>query len=263
MCNPRRIKVKATRTLAEAWTAEINRAATARDTVTAEARLVQAIGDLLPPAAKTAFEAALRVDARWAQVDGEYRRAVPGGHITYRPETGELEIRIRLSTAVEEVATHTLIASGEITDEVTAEADSYFYTDGFGGRTREVAFDEATQAAEAAADELAEKRAASLKQAAQDAAKHALSDRADEAEELARLKAEEKLTLRVGEVRPDLDRKAEERLTAVRDEVLTGIFELVARGYSAALQAYAAEHGENLSVTEEDGVIQIEFEVEA
>ena len=48
----------------------------------------------------------------------------------------------------------------------------------------------------------------------------------------------------------------------MQGETLKGVFHLVAVGYSAALQAYAAENGENLQVSEEDGVIQIQFEVE-
>jgi hypothetical protein len=262
VCNPRRIRVKATREIRKAWKAEIEQAATARRDVTAEARLVQSIGDLLPPPAKAAFEAAMRADPRWELIDGEYRRAVPGGHTAYRPDTGELEIVIQLSAAIEEVATHTLVASGEVTDEVTTEAVGTYYTDGFRGRTKKRAATQAKAAAEKAADALADRRGKSLELTAAETAKHELNERAGQAREMARLKAEEKLTLRADEVKQNLDQEAGKRLEAVQQETLAGVFELVARGYSAALQAYAAEHGENLVVTEEDGVIQIQFEME-
>ena len=94
MCNPRRVRVQATRKIAEAWRAEIEQAATARGDVSSKAQLVQSISDLLPPRARLAFEQAMQVSAEWAWTDGEYRRAVPGGYVAYRPDTGELEIVI-------------------------------------------------------------------------------------------------------------------------------------------------------------------------
>lgn len=259
MCNPRRIRVQATRRIAEAWQAEIEQAATAHGDVTSEARLVQSIGDLLPPRARTAFEQAMRSAPDWEQADGEYRRTVPGGHISYRPETGELEIVIRLSVAIEEVATATLVESGEVTDEVTANASSVYY----GNSNAKYARQRAQETADAQVEEMAARRTAALKHQAEEAARHALNERTGEAAEQARRTAEERLTTRAEEMRPDLDQQAGDRLQAVREETLKGIFQLVAAGYSAALQAYAAENGENLQVSEEDGVISIQFEVEA
>src|ERR1051326_4427295 len=115
MCNPRRVRVQAKRKITEAWRAEIEQAWTARGDVNSEARLTQLITDLLPEPARVAFEQAMRVAPDWAWDDGEYRRDVPGGHITYRPDTGELEITIKLSVAIEAVGSATLVASGEVT----------------------------------------------------------------------------------------------------------------------------------------------------
>lgn len=262
MCNPRRVRVQATRKIAEAWRAEIEQAATARGDVSSEARLVQPITELLPPPARLAFEQAMRVSADWDWADGEYRRTVPGGHIAYRPDTGELEIVIRLEVAIEAVGTATLVATGEVTDEVRAEASSRYYTDGYGGRTRSSATKKAQAAVDAKVDELAEKRREALKFQAEEAARHELNQRTDEAAAEARSTAERQLTLQAAELRSDLDQRASQQLEAVQSETLKGIFQLVAAGYSSALQAYAAENGENLEVSEEDGVIQIQFEVE-
>lgn len=262
MCNPRRVRVQATRKIAEAWRAEIEQAATARGDVSSEAQLIQSITDLLPPPARLAFEQAMRVSAEWDWADGEYRRIVPGGHIAYRPDTGELEIVIRLEMAIEAVASATLVASGEVTDEVKVEASSTYYDDGYGGRTRSSATEKAKAAADAKAAELAEQRRETLKFQAEQAARHELNQRTDEAAEEARRTAERQLTLQAAEMRSDLDQRANQQLEAVQSETLKGIFQLVAAGYSAALQAYAAENGENLAVSEEDGVIQIQFEVE-
>jgi hypothetical protein len=260
MCNPRRIRCKAARTIAEAWRAEIQQAATARSDVSSEARLVQPISDLLPPPARRAFEEAMRVSPEWVWTDGEYRRTVPGGHTAYRPDTGELEIVISLSLAIEAVGTATLVAAGEISDEVTAEATDTWYADVRGSKER--ASKRAQASADARADELAGQRKRALKQKAEEAARHELNQRSAEAMEEARRDAERQLTLQDSQLRLDLDAQANQQLETVQSETLKGIFQLVAAGYSAALQAYAAEHGENLQVSEDDGVIEIQFEME-
>jgi hypothetical protein len=262
MCNPRRVRVQATRKIAEAWRAEIERAATAHTDVSSEARLVQLITDLLPPPARTAFEQAMRVAPDWVWTDGEYRKELPGGYTAYRPDTGELEIVVRLTVAIEAVGSATLVASGEVVDEVTAEATGTYYTDNYGGMTQESARAQARRAAEAQADELAERRKEVLKHQAEEAARLELGRRTGEAEAQARVSAERQLTLKAEGLRSDLDERASAELDAVQTETLKGIFQLVAAGYSAALQAYAQEYGENLRVVEDEGVIRIEFEVE-
>ncbi len=262
MCNPRRIRVQATRRIAEAWKAEIEQAATVTGDVTSEARLTQSIADLLPPAALAAFDQAVADNSEWVWQDGKYRRSVPGGETTYQPGTGEIEIVVQLSAAIEAVGTARLEASGEIVDEIVAEASDGYYRDGFRGRTKEAARARAKAAAEAELDGLAAERKEALVQQAKEAAKHALNQHVDEAKEEARHDAQRRLTLRADEMRQELDQAAAQSLEAVQHECLEAIMQLVAMGYSNALQAYAAQHGENLQVIEEDGVIQIQFEVE-
>lgn len=262
MCNPRRVRVQATRKIAEAWRAEIKQAATARGDVNAEARLVQSISDLLPANARRAFEQAMRASSDWVQEDGEYRRTVPGGTTVYRPDTGELEIVVVLSQAIEAVGTATLVAAGEVTDEVSIEATGVYYGDGFMGSNREAAEARAHAAAESKVDELAERRTATLKLQAEEAARHELNARTAEAEVEARRSAERQLTLQATELQSGLDEQAGQRLEAIQTETLKGIFQLVASGYAAALQAYAAENGENLRVSEDGDVIAIQFELE-
>ena len=248
--------------IAEAWQAEIEQAATARGDVAAQARLVQSIADLLPQAARQAFEQAMQVSPDWVWTDGEYRRAVAGGYTAYRPDSGELEIVIELREAIEAVGTATLVATGEVTGEVTAEATGTYYTDNWRGQSKEVATERAQSVADAKADELAEQHKEALKFQAAEAARHALNERTGKAAAQARLSAEQQLTEQAAEVQSDLDEQAGQRLEAVQTETLKGVFQLVATGYSAVMQAYALEHGENLEVSEEDGVIEIQFELE-
>lgn len=262
MCNPRRVRVKATRKIAEAWRAEIEQAATAHGDVNSEARLIQSIDDLLPQRARTAFEQAMAASPEWVWSDGEYQKAVPGGTISYRPDTGELDIAVQLSVAIEAVGTATLVATGEVVDEVSAEATGTYYDDGYRGRTEAAARNRAKTAAESKADELAQQRAGTLKLQAEQAALQELNRRTGEAATEARQSAERQLTLQASELQVGLDEQAGQRLEVVQTETLKGVFALVAAGYSSALQEYAAEHGENLHVSEDDGVISIEFEME-
>lgn len=262
MCNPRRVRVQATRKIAEAWRAEIEQAATARGDVNSEARLIQSISDLLPQQAQLAFERAMRAAPDWSWADGEYHRAVPGGTITYRPDSGELEIVVQLNVAIEAVGTAMLVESGEVADEVSAKGIGTYYDDEWMGHTKAAAKKQAQAAAEAEVAKLARTRAAALKHQAQEASRHALNTRTGEAAEQAQRSAKEQLTLQASEMQTSLDHEAAQQLKAVQSETLKGIFQLVAAGYSAALQAYAAEHGENLRVGEDDGVISIEFELE-
>lgn len=262
MCNPRRITVQAKRRISEAFRAEIQRAFTARGDVNSEARLEQQIDDLLPKPARIAFEQAMRDDPQWVWSDGEYRRTVPGGSATYRPDTGDLEIVVSLHQAIEAVGEATLEATGEVTDEVSADAVGVYYDDGWRGHTKERAEKEALTKAEKSADELAQRRLAALLEQAEEDARAQLSGRSGEAEAQARRTAEQRLTAQADLVRSGLEEEAAKQLEVVQAEILQGIFQTVAAGYSRALQAYATQHGEGLRVSEENGVIEIQFEME-
>lgn len=262
MCNPRRITVQARRRIAEAFRAEIRRAFTAHGDVSAEARLEQQIDDLLPGPARTAFEQAMTDDPEWIWSDGEYHRTVPGGSAAYRPDTGDLVIVVSLRQAIEAVGEAVLEAGGEVSEEVSTDAEGFYYDDGWGGRTQERAEREARAAAEKSLDQVAERRLAALRERAEESARAELHGRSGEAEEQARRTAEQQLTTRAAAVRGELDEEAAKQLEVVQAEILQGIFQTVAAGYSRALQAYATQHGENLRVNESDGVIEIQFEVE-
>src|SRR5262249_57039713 len=57
MCNPRRVRITATRELAEAWQREVTRSVQLRGRVVGEARARQALGDALSTPVRVAFEA--------------------------------------------------------------------------------------------------------------------------------------------------------------------------------------------------------------
>jgi hypothetical protein len=84
-----------------------------------------------------------------------------------------------------------------------------------------------------------------------------------EATEGARRSTERQPTLQAAEMRRDLDVHPSQQLEAVQGDTLEGIFQLIATGYSTVLMAYArSRSARNLQVSEHDGVIEIQFELE-
>jgi hypothetical protein len=149
-----------------------------------------------------------------------------------------------------------------VVDEVSADASATWYND-VAGKSRTHAQKRAEEAVEARLDDLAATRAEALKAEAAEAATVALNQRTAEVAAEAQRSARSKLVLQAEEMQATLDDEASRTLSAVQAETLKAIFQLVALGYSSAIQEFAAARGENLSVTEEDGVIQIQFELES
>src|SRR5262245_49790456 len=129
MCNPRRVRVRVTEHVTEAWLAELTRTAQVRDRATAEARITQPFGSVLGEPARIAFERALGGDERWAWEDTGDRHSVDDGYVVYHRDTGELEMVAELSEVfeVEESVTRELrgTVQGAGSAEGTATYDTY------------------------------------------------------------------------------------------------------------------------------------------
>lgn len=264
MCNPRRIRVRATRTISEQWRAEIVRTASVTDTVTGEARLTHPLASMLAPAARHGFDRAVSSDPAWEWVNGEYRFQAPGGQAMYRPDTGELEIVVQLSAGIEAEGRAVRTATGEVTDEVHSEREVTYYLDGFAGRTRERVEGEGQQTVDAEAEQLAAERGAVLSERAQEYASDAMQANAPDVEAEALADAQRRVTEHGQRVRVELEHRAQRGLDDLQRQILEAVFCTVASGYQHALLDYARQHGaENISVADNDGVIEIAFEMEA
>ncbi|MEU7898004.1 hypothetical protein AB0B45_34730 [Nonomuraea sp. NPDC049152] len=264
MCNPRRVKVRATRRIAEAWRAEIERTVTASGEATGESRLTQPLRSMLGEGALRAFEQALGGDPRWEWADGEYRMRVPGGHVAYQPGVGDLEIVISLTEAVEAVGIAGKVVEGEVTDEVEGEGEGSYDNDGWRGRTKERAEREARKQAEARADKLAAERAERLRLDAQEAASYSMNTEAGAVEDEARRRAEAALAERRLVVGQDLGQRADARLAEVHRQTLKDVMGLIAASYAQAIREFAQQNNaENYSVVDGEGFIEIQFEMEA
>ncbi len=261
MCNPRRVEVRATRELAQAWREEVARTARARGVALGEARLVHPLGTALGVPARRMFERGLEADTRW-EFDGQaHRFEVDGGYALYYPDTGELELVATLEADVEVSATVTDEVSGVLRATFEATREANYYDDGYGGRTRTAAERQARQQAEAEAERQARAHVdTELARVRQDAVAARGEQLVDEAEAA----AQQRLAARTAARRAELGQQAAGRLEGMLGHVQLEVNQRVAAAYRDAVLAYARQHGaEALTYTESNGVIDIQFELEA
>src|SRR6516165_4739670 len=101
MCNPRRIRVRATRELAEAWAQEVRRQATRAGRATGEARVRESLANSIGGPTLAALGSVLsRLDGWTETPEGTFTRELDGGAITFDPATRELEISATVSAEV-------------------------------------------------------------------------------------------------------------------------------------------------------------------
>src|ERR1700690_2622843 len=102
MCNPRRIRVRATQELAEAWDQEIRRQVTRRGAAAGEARVRESLADSVGGPTLTSLTAVLsRLDGWEEDGNGIFRHELDGGQIPFDPVARELEI---IATATAEIS---------------------------------------------------------------------------------------------------------------------------------------------------------------
>jgi hypothetical protein len=264
MCNPRRVQVRATRTISEQWRAEIARTAEASGTVAGEARLECPLATMLAPAALAAFVEAVRDDDQWVFADGVYRLAVPGGQVTFDPAGERIEIVVRLTEQLRTEGHAERVVTGAVDTEVTAEGEATYYTDGFAGRTRAVAEREAEQAAAAAAEANAARERETLTRAGRERAQEAMRADAGRVQAEAEADAQRRYADAAETRTAALRGEADARLAEIHRQTLDAVFRTMAAGYRAAIVRYARQNNaENLSVTESGDVVEIQFEMEA
>ncbi|KOV61830.1 hypothetical protein [Streptomyces sp. MMG1121] len=264
MCNPRRVRVRASSRLTRMWQEELSRTAQASTEVAAEATLRQEFGSLLGAPARRAFESALGTDTRWAWQDGGYRLEMDGGAIVYHLDSGEIEMTARLTDVVTAEAEVTRTLHGTVEVNATAEETAKYFDDNWAGLSRSVA----ERTAHAGAKERAEREAA--EQIAREeererlAGQRRLADQRDEIDAEAHAEAERRAVADAGRRREELERDAEARLRDARTAFLRPVHEILAVAYRDAIVAYAREHGvQDLRVDETDGMLNIQFEMEA
>lgn len=257
MCNPRKIRVRASRRLAEAWQTEIARTAQVTETLTGEAHVIQPFGANLPQPVRDRFAAALAADPAWQETGDGYRYQLPNGHVLYRPETGELEITARVSGEITGEATAVRAEAGVAEGAADAEVEERY----FGGQ-RKNAETRGRLAAGQAAEERARAELAASKAQRLAEAQRALEEAGDEVEEEARDRARRNLSGHRDERQHELDTVADQQAVQINEQILEVVNLPLAHAYRDVLME-RARHGDagNLVYEEHDGVIDIQFEI--
>ncbi|MEM7578406.1 MAG: molecular chaperone DnaJ [Cyanobacteria bacterium P01_A01_bin.80] len=254
MCNPRRIRVTATRQLNEAWQREVSRTIELQGQVTGEARVRQPLDSTLGSPALRALESALADEnSGWTEVEEGYRYDVEGGYVIYLADEQALEIVATLSDEIQVSAQASRTLEGSVNTELSTEGEGRYYDDGWGGRTREVAEQEAEKSAQQKLDEITRSQ---LEQAENEAEAEVSS----EIEAAARTQAENQLQQQSTQRQAVLSNQARENLDTVGVRCRQAFNQVLARAYRDAILAYARRNGaDNIQCSEDNNIIDIEF----
>jgi hypothetical protein len=257
MCNPRRIRVRATAQLAEAWEQEVRRQATRSGRTFGEARVRESLAESVGGPTLAALTMVLsRLDGWTERADGTFRHEVDGGTITFDPAARELEIVATATAEVSVTGEASTTVTTQVSDTVEAAGEGTYYTDGWGGRTAETAQRDAQR-------NLAHSMADALRTRRELARQEADTAAGGEVERTAAARAEAAFAAASAEREAELRREATERLIAVGAQGRALFHAALADAYRDAILAYArSRRASNLSVDEQDGVVDIEFELE-
>lgn len=256
MCNPRRIRVRATAHLAEAWDQEVRRQVTLYGPAVGRAATRESLSASFGIPVLSALDRVLDQLDGWQPHDDGYRHDVDGGYVYYHADTGELEIVAELRADVRAEGEAETTVSGTVEETVEAEGVGVWYDDGWGGYTEVTA----QRDAEANADtELARARADRLAQARAEAEAGA----AEAVHAQARQAAQAALTEATAARTAELEHQATQQLASVGVQARAAFQQALALAYRDAILAYArSRQAEGVRLSSSDGVLDIEFEME-
>ena len=181
MCNPRRVRVKATRQLAEAWDHEVRRQVTLGGRAVGRAAVREQVADRLGrPVLATLDDALAGLDG-WQAVDDGYRIDLDGGYAQYHSDTGELEIVAELAEDIQAQGEAAATVRAEVEALIEAQGTGRYYDDGWGGLTEQTARRDAEADAQRALERVAAERTSQAKQAAESGAGQQVRARAEAA----------------------------------------------------------------------------------
>lgn len=254
MCNPRRIQVTATRSLAEAWNREVRRVASRSGVVRGETRVRQSLAASLGAPALAALERALEAGVPgWTLFGDVYRYDVEGGYALYSFEDRSLTI---VAVAEEEVRAEGVARasiSGRVDAELSATGVGVYYDDNYNAMTPEHAAEHARQRAEGALALEAHRRILDAGDQVEAEVAPAL---VAEAERRANADYEALASAR----RAEIQREVEARAAVIGVEIRRAFHALLARAYRDALLALARHRGaEGVRCSEDGEVLEIEF----
>ena len=257
MCNPRRVRVRAARELAEAWEQEVRRQATRTGSAAGQARVRESLADTVGGPTLAALTQVLARHEEWTeQPDGTFAHQLDGGVITFDPATRELEITATVTgevTVTEEAAT---TVEARVSGTVEAEGVGTYYDDGYGGLTEQTAQRDAERDLSRAMDQ-------ALRERRDQAVREADATAGDAVEREAAARADAAFAAAAAAREAELRRAAAQQLLATGAAGRALFNAALAEAYRDVILAYArSRRASNLHHSEQDGVLDIEFELE-
>jgi flagellar biosynthesis GTPase FlhF len=259
MCNPRRIRINVNRRIQGAWRDTIQQCAQASEQVTELARIETSIhfDDELAGPALAMLERVLAGEfdgfQAWERVDGELRLNMGEVTLIYDTRSYILSIETALTESISAEVAAAAQVSGVAVGSVAVEAVGRYYSDGWGGRTRERAKKEAQEEAE-------KKLAEAINQLRREQNRESF----EIAEKQAREEAEQKLQARMEELRSETRAAIRERLQMTLSQAQDKVQQLVSRAigeaYRQTLLQLVRETGGRVVTDEQTGsVINMEL----
>ncbi|WP_322749663.1 MULTISPECIES: molecular chaperone DnaJ [unclassified Frankia] len=256
MCNPRRVRVRATRDLTDAWEQEVRRQVTRRGQAVGDARVREPLGSSIGAPTLAALSGVLARTDGWERDGESFRHALDGGYLLYHPATRELEIVAEVAAEVAASAEVATVVRGQLAETVEGEGEGTYYDDNYGGRTETHARRDAERNAARAVDAQVDALLAAARAQADDAEGTAVEAAAAARADAALAQA---ATARVEALR----REAATRLVAVGIQGRNIFHQALAGAYRDAILAYArARRAEGITCSENGGVLDIEFELQ-
>jgi hypothetical protein len=256
MCNPRRVRVTATREIAEAWQQQVRRRAQRTGRADGEVRIREPLGTTIGGPTLAALATVLAGSPGWERDGDAYRHELEHGYVLYDPAARELEIVATATADVSVSIEATTTAAGELAEEVRGEGEGVYYDDEWQGVTADDARRDAEQNAAAALDDAARRRL--------DRARREIDEREGaQVQAEAEAEADAALSEAAAERSVQLRDEAAARLTATGIEGRNLFYQALGAAYRDAIMAFARNRGaEGLRCTESDGIVDIEFELD-
>jgi hypothetical protein len=263
MCNPRRVMIHLDRCIEEAWRHTVEQAATASGEVAELARITARVplDEEMGDAALLMLERVLAGEFEgfeaWERDSstGRFRRDLGEVVMLYDPASHQLAIEARLSELITAEARAAVEASGMTIGQITVEAMGHYYDDGWGGRTREQALEEAEQDAEHRLREAVENLGLEQNRAQ---IEEALARAGVEAAQ----RAEEELAHRLEEMRAALRERLQVIMAQAEERVYHVMNRAVGEAYRQTLIRLVLDNGGRILADEQTGsVISLELEL--
>ncbi len=262
MCNPRKVMIHLARSIEGAWRRTVEQAASATGEVNELGRINAEItlDDEMGPAALEMLGQVLADGfdgfEPWDRDSlGCYRRDLGDVTMVFNPETGRLNVEAGLTEMITAEARAGAEACGFTVGDVAAEAMGQYYDDGWGGRTREKAEQEAHEQAERRLQEAVD---ALHREQNPEAFAKAETEAQNQAQEAARQALESRQT----QVRTAMRQRLQSILSEAEERVYLMMNRAVGEAYRQTLHRLVRKNGGRVLTDEKTGsVINMEMEL--